>query len=135
MDKQTKIYLVKVTISGSPYSPNGGPRWTAQIDGKFLPWKYKIIEREELLCLREAVLELQNQHGSDVDIFVREYIDPQVGYKNIPVEFYIEHFDMDGAWFRKELLEHQEQKIKAEKTLKQKLSTTKDFGFLMLDDE
>jgi len=135
MDKQTEIYLTKIIVPGSSYSPNGGPRWTAQINGKFIAWRYKITEGEELLCLREAVLKLQEEFGSDADIIVKLYINSEIGYKNVPVEFYIENFDMDVFWFRRGLIEYQEQKVKEEKVLKLKSSTAKDFPFLMLDEE
>ena len=104
-----------------------GPRWTAQVDGIFIKWK-KMIDGDEILALREAVIELQGKFGVDANIDVRAFIESKNCYKDIPVQLYIEHYGCNLENLRQEILEIREKEIEK---VKKELKKNNDFPFLM----
>ena len=108
-----------------------GLRWIAQIDGKFIQWKKLIIDDDEILALREAIIDLQDKFGFLTEIEVRAFVYPTTGYKDIPVHLYIEnHGNVENL--RQEVLDYREEQMKVkQKTINEK----DDFPFLMFDKD
>jgi hypothetical protein len=127
-----KVILTKLKLGGNAFSKDGGQRWAAQVDGKFVKWK-QLIDDDEILALREAILDLHKHFGFDAEIEVRAFVDPQTGYKDIPVHLYIESYG-NVTNLRQEILEYREDQAKKE--LKQKIVKVKaEFPFLMFGED
>jgi len=133
MNEQVKIILTKMDLTGGRRRPLDeiGPRWTAQVDGKFIKWK-KMIEGDEILALREAILDLHSQFGNLAEIDVRAYVSLETGYKDIPVHLYIESYGRNLADMRQCIVNYREEQIKK---INQDAKGKKDFPFLILDEE
>lgn len=130
-NKMQKIILTKINMGGS-YRRNGGQRWTAQIDGKFIKWKKIIDGDDHILPLREAVLDLQSKFGVDVEIEVRAFVDPMTGYRDVPVHLYIENYG-NVSHLRQEIIDYHEKQV--DKIKREIVKGKEEFPFLMFGEE
>jgi|APSaa5957512622_1039677.scaffolds.fasta_scaffold226983_1 hypothetical protein len=126
-----KIILTKMNLGGGVFSKNGGLRWTAQINGKFIKWK-KMIDTDEILALREAILDLHSKFGNLSEIDVRDFVDHKTGYSDIPVHLYIESYG-NVKHLRQDIIEYREKQ--ADEAIQKVIKGKDEFPFLMFDKD